>query len=386
MNDQQNSTSPSDETATPSWSLIAPVFNHQRQRNGCWLEFSCSEEEAATLKDILTEHLDEHYQPWLFIVANPMVDTLELPLDIGKTDQILIMPSETLAKGARLTPEGVRPGWYGPLVSLRSQGVDKKGWYVTPEPAGKTGIGYWMADGLASWDDTGFLISEGWKGFLFTRNSNAKTDETATDRIALTKLLSLVTRDAETDDIEALLKQQPRLAFDLLKLVNSSALKLRSPVTNFRRAITVLGRRQLQRWLQLLLFTRSSGDSQANVLLWHSAYRGRLMEQLGARLEWDQDTVDEAFMIGVFSLLDMLMGTSLEELLTPLGLPDAISQALLNETGTQGDLLALARAVERRDGATVGHKAQQLGISVDTLLATQLECIDWVDSLSMPNG
>ena len=69
------------------------------------------------------------------------------------------------------------------------------------------------------------------------------------------------------------LKQDPALSYHLLKLVNSAAFGFANPIHNFTQAINVLGRRQLQRWLQLLLYARPQQDGMPNLLLPEAARR-----------------------------------------------------------------------------------------------------------------
>lgn len=57
------------------------------------------------------------------------------------------------------------------------------------------------------------------------------------------------------------------LTVNLLRLTNSVASGVRTRITSLRHAITVLGRRQLQRWLQLLLFAGQQRQAGANLLL-----------------------------------------------------------------------------------------------------------------------
>ena len=98
----------------------------------------------------------------------------------------------------------------------------------------------------------------------------------------------------------------------MLKLVNSAAFALSTPITSFGQAIGLLGRRQLQRWLQLLLYARQRADGLPNPLLPLAALRAAQMESLCKQRGGDRDEQDLAFMIGVFSLLDVLLGMPMD--------------------------------------------------------------------------
>lgn len=163
-------------------------------------------------------------------------------------------------------------------------------------------------------------------------------------RKRLMTLLGLLARDAETRELEALLKQDPALSYHLLKLANSAAFAHSAPITSFGMAISVLGRRQLQRWLQLLLYARQQPDGLANPLLPVAALRAAHMEALCKLDGGERDDQDLAFMTGVFSLLDMLFSMPMEEIVGTLNLPPLAADALLTRTGRFGEMLRLAEA------------------------------------------
>jgi hypothetical protein len=98
----------------------------------------------------------------------------------------------------------------------------------------------------------------------------------------------------------------------------------RSPITSFGQAINLLGRRQLQRWLQLLVYSDPNNGQHPTPLLQKAAARGRLIELLVPSLGIDpalENPGDMAFMIGTFSLLDTLLNMSMGDILHQLPLP-----------------------------------------------------------------
>ncbi len=196
-----------------------------------------------------------------------------------------------------------------------------------------------------------------------------------TSRKRLLALLGLLARDADSRELEVLLKQDPALSYHLLKLVNSAAFALSSPIHSFGQAINVLGRRQLQRWLQLLLYARQQDDGMSNPLLPLAAVRAAQMEGLSKALGWERDQQDMAFVAGVFSLLDVLLGMPMTEIVAALSLDLDVVMALLDRAGPLGELLAL---VEHPDRAGL----DQAGIDHESYWQAQLQAYHWAIQVS----
>jgi len=162
-----------------------------------------------------------------------------------------------------------------------------------------------------------------------------------TSRKRLLALLGLLARDAESRELELMLKQDPALSFHLLKLVNSAAFALSTPISSFGQAISVLGRRQLQRWLQLLLYARGQADGGVNPLLGLAALRAAQLEALCKVQGGQRDDQDMAFMTGVFSLLDVLFEVPMDDIVSALNLARSAARALVAREGQLGALLQL---------------------------------------------
>lgn len=154
------------------------------------------------------------------------------------------------------------------------------------------------------------------------------------------QLLTLITHDADTREIEAVIRQDPQLSYQLLRLVNSVAFSPSQRITSFGHAITLLGRKPMQRWLQLLLYARPS-DNGHSPLLPRAAMRAAFMEALFSHA--GQLQREQAFMVGMFSLLDVMFNEKMAKLLAPLHLAVDVNRALQERGGPFGPAL---RAVE----------------------------------------
>jgi len=228
---------------------------------------------------------------------------------------------------------------------------------------------HWLLDNACS-------LSSG--EFLLTRSTpGAKADTT---RTKLLELLALIADDADTAALDAIFRQESKLSYSLLRLVNSAAIAPRNPITSFGQAINLLGRRQLQRWVQLLVYADPNNGSHPNPLLQKAAARGRLLELLAARLNpppASEGLDDAAFMIGTFSLLDVLLNMSMPEILQQLPLSDLVRSALAEYAGPLGQLLKAVNAAESRDLPAAAKRLAELGITSQDYLGSQLEALNW---------
>lgn len=203
-----------------------------------------------------------------------------------------------------------------------------------------------------------------------------KGDPTA--RGLLLKLLALVATDADTAEIEALIKRDPHLSYQLLKLVNSVAYAPGKHVGSFSQAISLLGRRQLQRWLQLLLYVRSAGSHTASPLLPRAAMRAGLMEGLARHLGMSREMQEQAFMVGMFSLLEALFDSPIAEIVAPLHLTDDVVQALVGGGGQLGRLYAIVLASEQAPAPALADALAAAGIDSAAWAALLIPAARWV--------
>lgn len=158
------------------------------------------------------------------------------------------------------------------------------------------------------------------------------------------ELMQLVDQDANGNQLEAVLRRDPALAYRLLRYINSPGFGLSVEITSFQHALMVLGYGRLKRWLALLM-TSAIDAPDLKPLLTLAVQRGLLMEQL-ARASGDAALGGELFICGVFSLLDRMLGQPFAALLPKLPVPEAVAQALDGGSGPHHPWLNVALAVE----------------------------------------
>jgi EAL and modified HD-GYP domain-containing signal transduction protein len=204
----------------------------------------------------------------------------------------------------------------------------------------------------------------------------------APNRSLLLELLSQVVNDADSRAIETTVKRDPQLSYHLLKLVNSVAFSPRAKIASFGQAIALLGRRQLQRWLQLLLYASTQQEGMSNLFLPQAAMRAGLAEALCARSGGNRETQDRAFMAGMFSLLDRVFGMSLADIVRPLNLADDVTQALTEGSGPLGVLLRAVAAGEAPPGDALAAILEEAGISHEGWARSVIHACGWAVQVS----
>ena len=227
------------------------------------------------------------------------------------------------------------------------------------------------------------------QGYYFARPTVLVGQKLNPSQFALLRLLALVVEDAETARIESAFKLEPGLTVNLLSLTNSVSSGLAMKITSLRHAITVLGRQQLQRWLQLLAYTSPrQAAAGSNPLLQLAATRGRLMELLVERLYGrNRELIDQAFMVGIISLMPALLGTTMRELLEHLPVAPRVGQALLAYGGAHGQLLHLVEATESADPQALDAALRQHpALTSNFLDASLAQALAWANGLDSEHG
>jgi c-di-GMP-related signal transduction protein len=222
------------------------------------------------------------------------------------------------------------------------------------------------------------------QGFYFAKPEILTGKRVDPSKLSLLKMLLLVVRDSDISEIENELKFQPSLSYNLLRMVNSAASGTPRTINSIQRAIMVLGRKQLQRWIQLLLYTAGQKDGgAANALMLTAAVRGKLMESIAiVDRPHDKNHQDRAFMVGTLSLLDTLLSMEMSKIVETLSIQKDMGEALLQRRGYLGKQLELVEANEKGEILDVASILDDLGfMTMNELTNMELEASAWANRI-----
>ncbi|MET0381920.1 MAG: HDOD domain-containing protein [Burkholderiaceae bacterium] len=175
-------------------------------------------------------------------------------------------------------------------------------------------------------------------------------------------LMQRVDRQEPADKLEAVVKNDPSIAFRLMRYLNSPGFGLSVEISSFRHALMILGYVRLKRWLALLV-TGAIEDLDLKPLMHLAVRRGLLMEEI-ARPGGDEALSNELFICGVFSTLDSMLEQPFSQLLKMIPVQASVAQALIDGEGPCAPFLAIARAVEQESAYDIRAGADALMLSI----------------------
>lgn len=218
------------------------------------------------------------------------------------------------------------------------------------------------------------------QGFWFARPSVFEAKILAPRQTSLVELITLLRRQASTDELEEVLKKDAGLAFNLLRLINSASFGMQREVTSFRQAVLIMGLKKLFRWAALLLAATKYANTPPS-LGQTAVVRGRLMELLAEEF-LSEEEADMAFVTGIFSLLDLMLSIPTADALQLIHAPEPIRQALLHQVGPLADLLTLAKACENNNDSVFDEAAEKLGLTNQQINWAHLRALAWSDQVN----
>jgi EAL and modified HD-GYP domain-containing signal transduction protein len=226
--------------------------------------------------------------------------------------------------------------------------------------------------------DLGFEL---FQGYFFAKPAVIKTKALSPSQIILIDLFNGLAKEEELYVLEKLFKKSPQLDIKLLTFINSAGFYLMEKVTSIRQTMMLLGYKNLQKWVSLMLFAQDMEDFRSNPLLERAAIRGLMMESIVKKNTSSRSIGDSAFMVGILSLTHVLLGITQGELVSKLNLAGDIQNALIDKEGILGLALLIAEKLEAEELDDVREVLKQLNLSIHDVLTAETNAIIEYESI-----
>lgn len=192
------------------------------------------------------------------------------------------------------------------------------------------------------------------QGFFFSKPKIIPGKKISPSELTKLQLLKeLGNENFETSKLADTLRLDPSLSYRLFRFINSASMGVSQKVESVTRAITLLGQRQLQQWLRIVILTDLAPTQRGQQATFLSVQRGRFLELMSKHCPAWSNQHETMFLLGLFSLLDAVLGQRMETIVEQVTLDKSVGEALLGKTNDYADGLRLVQAYERNDWETV---------------------------------
>lgn len=225
--------------------------------------------------------------------------------------------------------------------------------------------------------DMGFTL---FHGPFFKEPERVRDRKLGSNEISRLNLFRLMeTEDPDVKALAAAIRSDVSISFRLLSYLNSASFGLRHNIQSIDQAIMLLGWVKLKNWLRAVLLVDMAGkDEIPQELAALSLQRGKFFELLGTEYDYWGFNPSTLFLIGLFSLMDAILGMPMENVVELLPLDAKLKAALrLDPNNEYRPLFELMESIEDADLSALQTQTQKLFLDLDRIKDAFASARDW---------
>jgi c-di-GMP-related signal transduction protein len=203
------------------------------------------------------------------------------------------------------------------------------------------------------------------QGYFFSKPSLVSGHHIIEQKSSYLRIIQeLYQPDVNFEQLEMIFKYDMGMSFKLLRLVNSAAFGLPRAVSSLRQALVLLGVDEIRKWATLIA-VQGIGEDKPSELVTTALVRAKICEALAPLVGLTQYR-SELFLLGMFSLIDIIVDRTMVDIVGKLPLILEIRQALLGETGRFRQILDLILSYESGIWDSFMQNCMELGVEEET--------------------
>lgn len=226
-------------------------------------------------------------------------------------------------------------------------------------------------------------VSEGYEffqGYFFSRPTIVSSRALSGYRLNYLRLLRELNRDdVDIRRLETIVKQEASIALRLLRRVNSAAYGFRMTTSSLGHALVLLGEREIRACATVWSLAELARDMPSELIV-ASTLRARFCELLATSAGL-ADQASDLFLLGMFSMLDVILEQPMAEIVETLPLGDDVRDALLGRKNRLRRLFDCILAYERGEWETLPELEAAAGVPDDALAKCYPEAIGWTQAV-----
>lgn len=220
-------------------------------------------------------------------------------------------------------------------------------------------------------DDEAFPLFEGKFYRLPVTKGDTKIEPLKVNYLQLMNIVN--DDDYELTKAADIIGRDTALVVSLLDMVNRIAIN--SKITSIRHAAAILGQKELKKWINTVITKELCAD-KPNEITRISLLRAKFAESLAPSFELALHT-SELFLMGLFSVLDIILDVPMEEALNKVNVSKNIRNALLEQKGAFAEVYEFMAAYENADWQEVCRWLVVKDVSVDTVYKAYTDTMIW---------
>ncbi len=224
------------------------------------------------------------------------------------------------------------------------------------------------------------------QGFFFSRPEiipGRKFSSTQLSRLRLLKELS--SEDFEMSQLTEIIQSDVSLSYRLLQYINAVQFNTSAKVESIYRAVCLLGRRNIEQWLRVSVMADMNATDSGKEVLWLSVTRGRFL-QLLAEYHPMPFPPTSMFLLGLFSLLDVLLSQPMRTIVKDIPLEEKLKECLVGQNETVCPWLAFMTLEERGQWEESQAILEKEGISPVLASDLGLHAQQWASNMLKGQG
>lgn len=218
------------------------------------------------------------------------------------------------------------------------------------------------------------------QGYFFSKPERIEIKELSSAKVNLLNLLAEVTRGKTSlKKLEKIISIDIAISYKLLRFLNSAYFYRLQEVKTVKHAMAYLGEKELKRFVMLVIVSELAMDKPGE-LVRLALVRAKFCELLGESSIY-KSASSELFIMGLFSLLDTMLGVSMKEVMGRLPLSDQVKEALINNAGNCAAFLKVAIAFERNQESVFTPILSRLGVDTEHIPEQYLTAVKYANGL-----
>lgn len=201
-----------------------------------------------------------------------------------------------------------------------------------------------------------------YEGTYISHPSNVEIDRSDHLKVNFIEIIAKINEDtSDAHSIGKIIARDSLMSAQIIRLANSVYFGALSRIKSIDDAVVRVGMNNLKKWILLLEFANNQNVPEE--LLQTSYHRAVFCEQIVKESGIKGITIGDAYMIGLFSTLDILTGRSIDIELSKMNLSETVENALIYRDGIGGTLLNLIKAYEEANWKRVDKYIAELEIN-----------------------